>query len=199
VELLLPPIGGRVVAANLVRYLSDIQPKYEEIVVHAFSVGGYQYGEVLLKLTSSSRHRDLSSAFKGIIIDSMVHAEDCAPGLSRAVTTNPIVQPVLEAAIKGWVTLTRPVSMDNYRRSSDQIFANPLRLPGLLLYSCDDVVSERTRNERLSDSWRSQGIPVQTKCWQQSTHVLHYRDHQCEYEEQLDQYLRKLRLKSGNI
>ena len=131
IDLLIPPIGGQIVAKNLVQYLSEISPQfYREIVIHAFSVGGYQYGEVLLKLTSSEEYKQLCQSFKGIIIDSMVHADDCPPGLSRAITKNPVIQPILEMSIKGFLKLTHKVSLDNYKKSSDQIFANPLKLPG---------------------------------------------------------------------
>ncbi|CAG2116075.1 unnamed protein product [Medioppia subpectinata] len=199
-DLLLPPIGGQVVAANLIRYLSQINPKYDEIVIHAFSVGGYQYGEVMRKLIASpEEHRELCRAFKGIIIDSMVHWQDCAPGLSRAISTNPVLQPLLEMSIKTFVTLTHSVSMAHYHKSTEQIFGNPLKLPGLLLYSTDDVVSNVSRNESLANRWREVGVSVDTKCWQRSTHVLHYRDHQYEYEHRLDAYLKKLRLKSALV
>ncbi len=70
---------------------------------------------------------------------------------------------------------------------------------GLLLFSSDDVVSEAKSNMKLAERWSQLGLSVQSKCWPHSTHVLHYRDHQCEYEEQLDLFLRKLKLRSGNI
>ncbi len=131
IDLLLPPIGGRVVASNLVKYLTEISPQYNEIVIHAFSVGGYQYGEILLKLRSSDRYKSICDSLKGIIIDSMVHVEDAAPGLSRAVTKNFILQPLLEASIAGFLALTKSISMENYRKSSNEIFENFLRLPGI--------------------------------------------------------------------
>jgi len=67
------------------------------------------------------------------------------------------------------------------------------------LYSKDDIVSSVKHNEKLVQKWAQMGIPVQSKCWQQSTHVLHYRDHQYEYEEQLDSFIKKLKLLNGNV
>jgi len=130
IDLLLPPIGGQVVASNLVKYLTEINPQYNEVVIHAFSVGGYQYGEILLKLRSSDKYKAICDSLKGIIIDSMVHVEDAAPGLSRAITRNFILQPLLEASIAGFLALTKSISMDNYRKSSNEIFENFLGLPG---------------------------------------------------------------------
>jgi hypothetical protein len=130
-DLLLPPIGGQVVASNLVKYLTEINSQYNEIVIHAFSVGGYQLGETVVKLQSSDEHKDIRDSIKGIVLDSMVYIEDAAPGLSRAITTNPVLQPILETSISTFLKLFHNISVKNYLKVSDSLFNPFFRCPGI--------------------------------------------------------------------
>ena len=124
-DLLLPPIGGRIVAKNLVKALSELNSQYNEMVVHIFSVGGYQFGETLSQLQSNEDYNKILNSIKGVIFDSCVFTEDCAPGLSRAITLNPIVQPVIESSISVFLKLFEKISVKNYEKASYNIF-NPV-------------------------------------------------------------------------
>ncbi len=130
-DFLLPPIGSKVIATNLVNYLNQISPKYDEIVIHAFSVGVYQYGEMLLKLRSSHEYKCVCNSLKGVIIDSMVGVDIAAHGLSRAITTNIVMQSVLKACFEAYFTLTKTITIQNYRQSYREIYENFLGLPGI--------------------------------------------------------------------
>ncbi len=133
IDLLLPPIGGRVVASNLVKYLTDINPYYDEVVVHAFSVGGYQFCELLTKLKSSPEYKIICDSIKGVVLDSIVYAPDAAPGLSRAIAKNPILQPILEVSLLSFLKLFHNITMKNYINAHNELFINHLRCPGIVL------------------------------------------------------------------
>jgi len=197
-DLLLPPVGGRVVAKNLVKCLSELNSQYNEMVVHAFSVGGYQFGETLLQLRGQECD-DVLNSIKGVVLDSMVFTEDAAPGLSRAITLNPILQPMIETSIHGFLKLFDKVSVKNYEKASQMIFNPLVKYPGLFFYSMDDMVSNVETNKKLAQNWRKLGNRVDSVCWEHSTHVLHYRDHQSEYEQRLDRFLKSLNLRNYQI
>jgi hypothetical protein len=130
-DLLLPPIGGRIVAKNLVKALSELNSQYNEIVIHAFSVGGYQFGETLVQLRAEDENRNILNSIKGVILDSMVFIEDCAPGVSRAITLNPIVQPMIESSIYGFLKLFHNISVKNYKICEEVMFNPFIRYPGI--------------------------------------------------------------------
>jgi len=198
IDLLLPPVGGKVVANNLVNYLLEMNPQYRQILIHAFSVGGYQFGEFLSKLRTSDEYNIISDSVRGVICDSIVYTEDAAPGLSRAITKNPVLQPLLEGSIYGFLKLFHGIAVKNYERASNEFFnLYQLRCPGLVFYSEDDIVSNVNTNKRLISSWNKRGLSVQSKCWQTSTHVLHYHEHTSEYEQQIDMFLKKLNLRNS--
>ncbi|XP_054155482.1 transmembrane protein 53-A-like [Oppia nitens] len=194
-DLLMPPIGGMTVARNVVNSLHELSGHYNEIVVHIFSVGGYQFGLTLQQLTSSPVNSYLVDLIKGIVIDSFVYPDDCAPGLSRAITKHPLVQPMIEQSIYVFLWLFKNICVKYYDMAVDA-FANPrAKYSGLFLYSKDDLVSNVATNDYLVDIWRRAGHNVRSKCWDRSTHVLHYRDHQQEYEDELDAFIKSLNLK----
>ncbi|XP_054155761.1 transmembrane protein 53-like [Oppia nitens] len=198
-DLLLPPVGGQVVAANVVKSLHELCAQYNEIVVHAFSVGGYQFGLTLQQLTGIQENRYLLDSIKGLILDSMVFTEDCAPGLSRAITQHPAVQPLIEQSINGFLRLFKNISVKYYDMAYNA-YANPgAKYSGLFLYAKNDIVSSVASNEHIIDTWRRAGHNVRAKCWDRSTHVLHYRDHKTDYELELDSFIRSLKLRNANI
>jgi len=134
-DLLLPTLGGTRNAQNVFDYLSAITPRYDEVLVHAFSVGGYQLSEFLARMSKGCSRGEpeaiqLYQSLKGFIVDSCVFADDCAPGLSRAITRNRIVQPVVEAAIANFLKITKPFTYDQYCMVQSHLFYNEMRIPG---------------------------------------------------------------------
>ena len=55
-------------------------------------------------------------------------------------------------------------------------------------------MSSLESNENLVENWKKLGNRIRSKCWDQSTHVLHYRDHQKDYEQELDAFIESLGL-----
>ena len=196
-DLLIPSLGGRRVASNVYTFLSQIVPQYDQVLVHAFSVGGYQLGEFLARLYEGIQQGDpnaerLFKSLRGFLIDSVVFAEDAAPGLSRAITLNPMIQPMLQAAIAGWLKMTGPITYNRYKKVEAHIIDNERHVPAMLLFSKDDVVSNYRSNFSVVESWQRKGITTRAQCWDRSAHVLHYREHPEEYSEVVDRFVAKL-------
>ena len=136
-DLLLPKIGGRRNAVNVYNFLSRIQPRYDQVLVHAFSVGGYQLCEFMDHMSEGCKKGDptaikLYQSLKGLIIDSCVFADDCPPGLSRAITHNPILQPLIERGIDNFLNVTRSFTLDQYHRVQNHLFKNEMNIPGII-------------------------------------------------------------------
>lgn len=136
-DLLFPKIGGAYNARVVYDYLQSLRPRYDEILVHAFSVGAYQYAEVLYRILEKSREGDtdaekLYDSFRGFMIDSCVFADDCPPGLSRAITLHPVWQPMIEKSISTWLKLSKPFTLQRYYEVSKVLINNERRVPGKL-------------------------------------------------------------------
>lgn len=199
IDLLLPSIGGKRVAKNVYNFLNKLTPKYDEILVHAFSVGGYQLGEFLDRLYTNIDEGDreaerIYNAIKLILIDSVVFADDAPPGLSRAITTNPIGQPILEKSIATFLKLTKRYTFDRYKVVEAHVIGNKRNIPSKLIFSKDDVVSNYRSNFEVIDGWKKRGIITEGKCWEKSAHVLHYREHPEEYKHEVERFIERVGL-----
>lgn len=198
--LLLPGIGGKKNASNIIDALINHRPFYDKILVHTLSVGGFQYCEILNELdkritgSNEQEAKNLLECFKGTIIDSCVYPDDCAPGLSKAITKNRYLQPLIEKMIKKFLEITKPITMNRYKHVCSLLFTNSKRIPGLILYSKDDEVSNVQINHSLHETWRSKNILTDYICWNHSTHVLHFKEHENEYRTKVDEFVSKLAL-----
>lgn len=135
-------------AKNLLKCLDQIVGQYPDIIVHSLSVGAYLWAEMLVTLTTERKNDKIVSLLheniKGAIFDSIVFEDDCAPGLSRAVTTTPIIQPMLEAIISGYLSYGWAVK--HYKAAAPLFNSNYMPCPRMIFSSKVDLVSSAIKN-----------------------------------------------------
>lgn len=68
-DFLIPQSGSQQIAANVIRFIMSNQDRYQSIILHAFSVGAYQLGELFVLLNKDCyKHARIvfEKALKGI-------------------------------------------------------------------------------------------------------------------------------------
>ncbi|KPM05619.1 hypothetical protein QR98_0040850 [Sarcoptes scabiei] len=75
----------------------------------------------------------------------------------------------------------------NHRPFYDKILVHTLSVG-------DDEVSNVQINHSLHETWRSKNILTDYICWNHSTHVLHFKEHENEYRTKVDEFVSKLAL-----
>jgi len=196
-ELLLPERGSQRIARSVLKFLNDAIKQYPQIVIHAFSVGAYQFGEVLVQMEKKENEsilKTMHSAVKGMVFDSAADLKAIPNGLSRAVTENPILRVIYRNTIATHMKLFYNIATKHYLASSNAFHNNVLRCPALLLLSHDDVVGNPAANQRVMNRWKENGIDVSWKCWDTSSHVGHLIKYPREYEDQVDSFLKKIQI-----
>lgn len=68
-----------------------------------------------------------------------------------------------------------------------------------MLYSEDDIVSSVDINRDMVAGWQKSGVATRSKCWPKSVHVMHYKEHQQEYEHLVDHFLGEVTHLTKNI
>lgn len=208
-DLLFPTFGARKIALNCVTALRKQLPQYSSVLLHAFSVGAYQFGEVLLEMQSQSKQKYssdekqseelLDKRIKGIVFDSVVPIEEIPNGVSRSITSNPFLYKLIKYGINGHLKVFNSIATKYYRASSHAVWNNYMRVPALVLVSQNDRIGTASANKRLTNVWRDLGIDVTFKCWEKSGHVQHLPKHPIEYEELIDKFLEKVNITSNNL
>ncbi|XP_074660730.1 transmembrane protein 53-like [Tubulanus polymorphus] len=186
---LLRPKRARLIIHQIINYVREDRLKDQPILTHGFSVGGYLYGELLIKLTSDpDRHRDIIARLIGQIFDSPVDFDGIPDGISKAITTNRILRRVLRESLAFYKS-TFTNQMIPYIESARTFKENRLAIPSLMLFSRADPISDAEEIASVADQWRRRGIDVYTRCWLNSPHVSHMRYNYDEYVRILDDFL----------
>ncbi|GBM05576.1 hypothetical protein AVEN_94838-1 [Araneus ventricosus] len=193
-DFLFPVSGSQVIAKNVLDYFTSHE-NYEDIVVHAFSVGCYLVGEIFVQMRKKSeKYRDMSLRIRSVIFDSFVDFEDIPTGLPRVFTENPITIKILEWYVSTHLALMFNVATKHYLTSSKNIHNTPLKCPALVFVSEADKVGSLVANQMLIDNWQARGVDVKMKCWKDSKHVSHWYKYQDEYVAEVDRFLSKVNL-----
>ena len=190
---MIPPIGSQIIAQNVVDVLQVLEHQYNTIVVHIFSVGGYQFGEVLVRLKRQKNIRMkeyLMKNWKGLVMDSPVYPEFAPLGTSKVITSNKIVSTLIVYLLKSYMIIFYNLSTRHYWNSWSAVKEHPNKCPVLYLFSYNDKISDVATNWSWISEFRERGIPVLYKCWEQSHHVAHLARHPDEYRQVLSEFLK---------
>lgn len=200
-ELVRPTKGSQIIARNLLEFLKNKVSTYPNVIVHGFSVGAYQFSEMLVLLERGLYGSDgsvdasceiVKNSIKGMIFDSAVDVDGAPYGVSVSLLGETKLATLVEVMLRAYMKmLYQPVTKHFYFAS--EVFRNtPLRCPALLLVSNHDKLGHPRSNELARDRWQELGLDVTWKCWEKSRHVAHFQKYPTEYVEIVEGFLRKL-------
>lgn len=194
-QLVFPKNGTMQNAKQVVQFVANRSADYSNILVHGFSVGAYQFGEVLVQMTQDkAAAAKMAPLFRALVFDSAANLAAIPDGFSRALTSFWPLQKLLFVLLHLYLKLFYFVSTKYYKESEREFLEmNHFRVPSLLLVSERDPVGSVSSNKEVADSWTKRGIPVRMKVWKDSKHVGHYYKHPEEYEQELRQMIDKIK------
>ncbi|XP_067129734.1 transmembrane protein 53-A [Centruroides vittatus] len=180
-ELIFPTTGSQVVAQKVLDYLES-HPEYDKVIVHAFSVGAYLFGECMEKMKNGGeKYVPIMKKFSGIVCDSAVDYYGIPEGLAKAVFKNPVAIATMEHSLRLYMRLFYQIATKHYIKSSEAFHENFLTCPALFVASEADPVGSIKAQESVVQSWIRRGIDVRTKYFEKSLHVGHMPKYPEEY------------------
>ena len=189
----LMPAKAKNVAGELLNFI-DREKKESKLLIHGFSVGGYIYGETLVKLESDAKYGHINKNIIGQVWDSVADFAAVPDGFSKAVTPIVPLQKAMRLAIEAYMKIMHAPVTKHYLRASAAYKHNKLDLPTLFLCSTIDPVScVKTMEEDCIKPWELRGLPVFVKRWNDSLHVRHMMQHPEEYQEAMENFLQFLK------
>lgn len=189
------PQRAQATVDQLLSFLLTPELKSRPLMVHGFSVGGYMYGEYLLKLEKHEKmYADIRQRMVGQIFDSPVDFEGVPSGFANVLTKNRTGQKIIQSSLEAYLKVLEGPVTSHYLRSSDAFHSNSLRLPSLMLYSRSDPIGVDRNIEAVIAKWKRMGIPVMSRCWESSPHVSHFHRHPDEYVETVLKFLDSVNL-----
>ncbi|XP_076849444.1 transmembrane protein 53 isoform X2 [Brachyhypopomus gauderio] len=195
VSTFLWPRWGLEYSLQLLDLLESERFSRQALLIHAFSIGGYTFAQLLFHLSRDvERYRGLTNRIQGQIYDSLVigSLEHMAIGVSRNVF--PRFETLVRCTSLLYFQVFKRQTVDYFNTSIDAFRNTPVTAPALF-FSCDnDALSDPESLQELQEYWRRRGITVVSKRWAESIHAGHLRVHPQEYLSFLDNYLCSLKM-----
>ncbi|XP_014090262.1 uncharacterized protein l(2)k09913 isoform X2 [Bactrocera oleae] len=181
-QLLWPVKGTQVVAADTLKFL-DNNGSYTPIVVHGFSVGAYQLGEVMLQMSrNKERYAGILDRIVCQIWDSAADITEIPVGVPKSLfPKNPRMQSALRNYILYHMKTFHNQATIHYMRSSQMFHSTLIKQPALFFVSQNDSIGPPSSNHAVRENWERANIKCTFKCWEHSQHAAHFMRHREEY------------------
>lgn len=184
-HFLWPPVGVQL-SCEIFKYLEENRPPDEKILIHAFSVGAYNYTialEAADKDTADSGHfrnRIIGQIFDSIVIGSY---ENMSRGITEVLPNNKAFKQVVLQTLNVYYTVTHATTKDTYERLVRHFKEAPIPVPTLVFYSENDPMCDLAAMEQMLSNWKSVNPPFEvTKVsWLNSKHAAHLPEHREMY------------------
>ncbi|XP_067276209.1 transmembrane protein 53 isoform X3 [Pseudorasbora parva] len=189
------PRWGLEYGGRLLELLESEGFSQRPLLVHAFSIGGYTFSQVLVHVAKDTqRYQSLTNRIRGHIYDSLVMGslEHMATGLGK--TMFPRLEGLVRTAGLMYFRVFKHQTVD-YFDSSISIFWNtPLMAPALFFFSENDAMCDYKSLEKMVEFWKKRGLLVESKKWKESVHAGHLRTHPQEYLSTLENFVLSLNM-----
>lgn len=183
-------------AKDLLKFVKEKCSHYENIVVHAFSMGAYNFTVCMGEMYKSPKlYSCVENKIKAVIYDSLTIGtlENMARGVGIGVSKNNMVRMLVPLSMSLYFRLTSKYTVKVYDHYVDLFKQKPLQVPTLLFYCKNDPMSEYDVISELVQDWRKRfSFSVMDKSWEKSKHSAHLLQHRDEYTETVDTFLKSV-------
>lgn len=169
-QFFFPRIGAQIVADHVYQFIERLASKddnkYPDVLIHAFSVGGYQFAEFLNRLYKSTDDRkshEMKQAIKGAVFDSPCDVGSVPYGLSRTIAGNTLLASLIEAMVNLTRRIFYPFSTKYHLLGEETFMNRPLQCPALFFASKTDKMADISVIEKTVDVWSGKGVDVKLR------------------------------------
>ncbi|XP_062860907.1 uncharacterized protein si:dkey-5i3.5 isoform X2 [Trichomycterus rosablanca] len=189
------PRWGLEHGAQVLQLLESERFSQRPLLVHAFSIGGYTFAQVLINMSKDAqRYQGLKNRFRGQIYDSLVigSLERMAVGVSK--TLFPRFESLVKRGSLLYFHIFKRQTVDYFNRGIDMFWDTPLTASALFFFCENDALCDPEVMEQMINHWRKRGITVTSRKWKESIHAGHLRAHRQEYLSLLENFLFSLNM-----
>ncbi|XP_037307433.2 transmembrane protein 53 [Pungitius pungitius] len=163
------------------------------LLVHAFSIGGYTFTQLLVHISQDTqKYQALTQRIKGQVYDSLVAGSVETMAIGLAKTVFPRLETLVKHGSMLYFDMFRRQTQDYYNASIDTFWNSPITTPALFFFCENDPMSNLQAMDDVIDHWRKRGVVVTAKKWKDSSHAGHLKRHPQEYLTSLETFLQSL-------
>jgi hypothetical protein len=190
------PLNSKTFAVKITEVLKSQFLHYGEIIVHASSVGAYNYTTMLML---SEENPDVKLFFvdkvKAVIFDSLTMGtlDHMMHGIAVGASSSRVVQTLTTSIASFYFLLMRKHTVDAFNEGVSFFKSKPLCVPTLLFGCENDPMCDKEALKHMVSKWKNKGqFPLSVQVWEKSGHCTHLIHHRKQYEQLLDTFLASL-------
>ncbi|XP_069567268.1 transmembrane protein 53 isoform X1 [Brachyistius frenatus] len=164
------------------------------LLVHAFSIGGFTFSQLLVHMSENTEYEALTRRIKGQVYDSLVvgTVERMSVGIGKVLF--PYLENLVKRASLLYFAVFKRQTVDYFNYSINVFYNTPVTAPALF-FSCDnDPLSDPQTVEKVIEYWQKRGMSVTAQKWEDSTHAGHLKRHPQQYLNTLQMFLQSLHI-----
>ncbi|XP_050401491.1 uncharacterized protein LOC126818236 [Patella vulgata] len=200
-QFLWPPNAVKL-SEELMSYLL-FERKPQKYLVHAFSVGAYNYDVALYHaFENSDKYGKFRSRIQGQIFDSVTIGsyEVMCRGLATNLPQNRIIQKSILTILDTYYNLTSEHTKDQYNKLVDFFKDKPIKVPTLLFYAKNDPMCDVVSMEMMICKWQKMdNFDITFKGWDDSIHCAHLKCHPQDYRKKWTEFMQKVNIASSTV
>lgn len=190
------PKNSQTLAAVLLNHIKTDLQHYQNILVHAMSMGAYNFTVVMGEFYDKPEvYRDVENKVRAVVYDSIVigSLKNMSRGVGRGASKNPVIQRLIPLSMSAYLNATYPFTVRIFNHYIDQFKQKPLNVPTLLFYSKDDPMADYSVLSGLVKEWKGKfTFSLSEKCWDTSKHARHLQTHKDDYLSTLQNFLKAI-------
>ncbi|XP_060585782.1 transmembrane protein 53-A-like [Ruditapes philippinarum] len=183
-------------AKDLLDFVVTNCPKYESIVIHAFSMGAYNFTLCMSEMyRAPKQYSCIQKRIHAVVYDSLTIGtlKNMAEGVGRGLSRNNVIQRIIPLSMSLYFKVTNKYTVQVYEHYIELFKRKPLQVPTLVFYCKNDPMSKFSDVEAMVNDWeKSFSFSVTSKCWEISKHSAHLLQHKDEYTCTLDRFLKSV-------
>lgn len=183
-------------ASDVLSFIGKSCENYDNIVVHAFSMGAYNFTVCIDEMYSKpERYADIQRKIKAVVYDSLTigSLKNMARGVGLGISRNRVIQTIIPLSMSLYFRLTYPYTIKLYDHYVALFKQKPLEVPTLLYCCRNDPMSEYDVIEVMVADWKRRfRFDLVCKSWDKSKHSAHLLQHKEDYTQTLDGFIKSI-------
>ncbi|KAI7802927.1 hypothetical protein IRJ41_024268, partial [Triplophysa rosa] len=178
------PRWGLEYGAHVLKLIESERFSQRPLLVHALSIGGYQFNQ---------RCKELTKRIRGHIFDSLVMGLLNHMTVGVGKTMSPWLESLVSRTSLLYFRAFKRQTADYFNLGVSVFWNTPVTTPALFFFSENDACDYKSLEEMI-EFWRKRGITVEFKKWEKSIHAGHLRTHPQEYLFTLENFVQSLNM-----
>lgn len=166
-----PPVSVNLSQEILAFLKNKRNPKEDKYIVHAFSIGAYNFTTCsMISNSQSSEFGFFRENIRGQIFDSVVAGsyDHMVTGICESLSVPRPLRKPLHVLMDSFFKLTKKKTTDVYDQMVDHFWGSVVKVPTLVLFSENDPMCDATYVTKEITKWKEKELDVTSVSWKKS-------------------------------